>query len=99
MLRWLLISNLKQSTGRNKRKREKQRDSGHKLLKEFEKERKEEYLSKLCLLLVIVPISHYPCPVSLSLVLLLNFLLLAYEGASSIVTIQFEALFLGAHLH
>jgi hypothetical protein len=65
MLRWLLISNLKQSTGRNKRNRERQRDSGHKLLKEFEKERKEEYLSKLCLLLVIVPISHYPCSVSL----------------------------------
>jgi len=61
MLGWLLINKLKQSTRWNKRNSE-ERHSGHKLLKEFEKERKEGYLSKLFLLLVIAPISHYPCP-------------------------------------
>jgi len=54
---WLLINNLKQSTRWNKRNTE-DRHSGHKLLKEFEKERREGNVSKLFLPLVIAPISH-----------------------------------------
>jgi len=58
---WLLINNLKHSTRWNKRNTE-DRHSGHKLLKEFEKEKREEYLNRLFLPFVIAPISHYPCP-------------------------------------
>jgi len=61
MLGWFLINNLKQSSRWNKRNSE-ERHSGHKLQKEFKKERKEGYLSKLFLLLVIAAISHYACP-------------------------------------